>query len=109
MEWSLVAIAANVTKSHVDHIQVRDDCIVMYFAHTKNDQEGINMSKPWHIYANPLEPSICPVTALGLNLFTIPQLPTGQQQQFPGRFQYKSFMKLFHKLIILYRDELVQL
>jgi len=66
LEWSLMSRADSVTKTHLHHIQWRDDCLIIYFAHTKTDQEGLNMNEPWHIYANPLDPAVCPVLALGL-------------------------------------------
>ena len=34
---------------HVNHIEWRDDCLIMFFAHSKTDQQGVNHMEPWHI------------------------------------------------------------
>jgi len=109
LEWSLMSRADSVTKTHLHHIQWRDDCLIIYFAHTKTDQEGLNMNEPWHIYANPLDPAVCPVLALGKYLFSHPELLLGDQVLFPGRFQYDRFMKLFKTLITTHKDDLIRL
>ena len=74
LEWSLMARADNVIKTHLDHIQWRDDCMVVFFAHTKSDQEGINMGEPWHIYCNSIEPAVCPVLALAKYVLSHPEV-----------------------------------
>jgi hypothetical protein len=109
LEWSLMSRADNVTKTHLHHIQWRDDCLIVYFAHTKTDQEGLNMNEPWHIYANPLDPAVCPVLSLGKYLFSHPELLVGDQVLFPGRCQYDRFMKLFRVLIVTHKDDLKRL
>jgi len=109
LEWSLMARADNVTKSHLQHIQWRDDCIVMFFAHSKTDQEGVNMSEPWHIYANPIDPAVCPVLAWAKYVLSHPELMIGNQALFPGGSQYNRFTKLLKKVIDDNANDLIRL
>lgn len=109
LEWSLMARADNVTKTHIDHIQWRDDCMIVYFAHTKSDQEGVNQNEPWHVYANPVDPAVCPILAMAKYIFSHPELLQGDVKLFPGRSQYNRFMKLFQKLIYVNAIRLTEL
>ena len=56
LEWNLMARSCSCVISHVNHIQWRDDSLIMYFSHTKTDKGGVNMAQPWNIYSNPLCP-----------------------------------------------------
>lgn len=43
-----------------------EDCIGVRFMHSKTDQEGDKDDDFKHVFANPFEPHICPMTALGI-------------------------------------------
>ena len=43
LEWNLMTSSDSCVISHVNHIQWRDDSLIMYFSHTKTDQGGVNM------------------------------------------------------------------
>ena len=87
LEWNLMARSDSVTSCHLNHIEWRNDSLVIFFAHSKGDQEGVNRRQPWHIYANPGQPCICPVLALAKYVFSNPSLLTGNQKLFPGGHQ----------------------
>ena len=72
LEWNLMTRSDIVTSYHLNHIEWRNDSLVIFFAHSKGDQEGVNQREPWHIYANPGQPSICTVLALAKYLFSNP-------------------------------------
>ncbi|ETL32637.1 hypothetical protein L916_14808 [Phytophthora nicotianae] len=58
----------------------------------KNDQAGDRPRDPQHVYANPLEPTICPILALGVywSMFTFDQ---ANGRFFLGGSQYDRFCK----------------
>ncbi|ETK79216.1 hypothetical protein L915_14904 [Phytophthora nicotianae] len=58
----------------------------------KNDQAGDRPQDPRHVYANPLEPTICPILALGVywSMFTFDQ---ANGRFFLGGSQYDRFRK----------------
>ena len=78
----------------------------MFFAHTQTDQEGLNMSYPWHIYSNPICPPICPVLALAKYLFWFPELLVGNCKLFPGGGQYSRFSKGLSRLFKNHKDDI---
>ncbi len=46
LEWNLMARSDNVTSCHLNHIEWRNDSLVIFFAHSKGDQEGVNQLQP---------------------------------------------------------------
>jgi hypothetical protein len=42
------------------------DLFQIYFSHSKTDQTGDDSAHARHLYANPHNPLLCPVTALGI-------------------------------------------
>ena len=89
-----MARADNVCNTHMNHVEWRHDSLIIFFAHSKGDQEGLNRTQPWHIYSNPLEPSICAIAALAKYLFSNPTILLGQTNKlFPGNSQYYRFIK----------------
>ena len=67
--WNLIARSSNVADLLWNNISWKDDCITVLYEKGKTNQEGMN-KVPWHVYANPEDPLICPVLALGLKLCT---------------------------------------
>ena len=67
------------------HLEWIDDFIVIYFAHTKCDLEGLKRDEPWHIYANPLNPTICPVLAMARYLLSNEEILKEKSKLFQGR------------------------
>ncbi|EEY56253.1 uncharacterized protein PITG_22208 [Phytophthora infestans T30-4] len=70
---------------------------MIYFAHMKNDQGGDRPRDPRHIYANPLQPSICPIVALGI-YWAVSNFGDGDLL-FPGSNQYERFRKCWLRLL----------
>ena len=64
--------AENCVNVKINHIHFEDDSLVFQFAKSKGHQGGEEHVGPWHLYANPLEPEICPVLALARYLFAFP-------------------------------------
>ena len=67
--WNLVARCVSVASLMYSHITWKEDAMVIVFPTTKADQEGKNCS-PKHVFANPLNPEICPILSFAIFLFT---------------------------------------
>ena len=101
LEWNLMARADNVCSAMVSHIEWNGDALIFHFAKTKGHQGGECVHKPWHVYANPLEPDICPLLAFAKYVFTHPGVleSNGNNNLFPGNDQYRRFVNIFSKVI----------
>lgn len=109
LSWSLISRAEQATTSHIHHIDWHEDCLVIYFHHRKTDQNGINKSEPWHVYANPLDPDICPVLSMGVYLLSLDTILSKGGQLFQGPNPYKRYAEALQRLGEKYKDELAAL
>jgi hypothetical protein len=76
------------------------DLFAKHFAHSMTNPTGEESKYPRHIYANPLNPIVCPLVALGLYLtscFNTVQNNNGKL--FPGAFQESRFAGLFSRVV----------
>ena len=64
--WNTLMRSDNVVGIALTHLEWDNDCIVLTIPRSKGDQSGAEekLSKK-HIYANPLNPAICPALAIG--------------------------------------------
>ena len=108
LEWNLISRAESCARTHMNHIEWRDDCLILFLPITKTNQEGVDRSIPWHIFANPKAPEICCIHALAIYLFTNPQLLMGDARLFPGTRQYNRYIEIISKTIANNRQELEQ-
>ncbi|EGZ27852.1 hypothetical protein PHYSODRAFT_477273 [Phytophthora sojae] len=79
------------------HLVAKDDSVGVIFVKTKTNQEGSGPRDPLHLYANPLSPSTCWVTALAIYLACHPRLEPGAL--FPGSNQKLQFSKVLTNLL----------
>jgi hypothetical protein len=98
--------AENVVDCKIDHVWLENDSIIFQFAKSKGMQNGEDHVGPWHVYANPLRPEVCPFLAMARYLFTFPQVLSSNSSLFPGRSQYERFNDEFHSLLDKYSDDL---
>ena len=56
--------ALNTVTIHLHHLAWTDNCLSVFFVHMKNDQLEDRKRDPRHIYANPHNVLVCPITAL---------------------------------------------
>ena len=68
LSWNLMSRTNNVEDLRLSRVSWKDDALLVYFAQLKNDQSGLRLRDPTHLFANPLRPEICPVLALGILL-----------------------------------------
>lgn len=69
LQWNLIARTSSVSTMMMQHIGWESDSLLITLPKHKGDQEGAN-SYARHIYANPLDPIMCPVLALAVQIFT---------------------------------------
>lgn len=65
--WNLIGRSVTVGPLLWNNVGWVGDCMTMLYETSKTNQEGINVV-PRHVFANPIDPLICPVLALGLKL-----------------------------------------
>jgi len=98
LDWCLMKRAENVDGAKINHISFKDDALVFEFAKSKGDQTG-DPHGPWHVYANPLKPWMCPVLSLARYLFCYPERMLTDMPLFEGTNQYARYSTRFMQLI----------
>ena len=78
------------------HLEWQGDCMVITEQATKSDQGGERIFGK-HLYANPLNPTVCPMLAVGVSIFMRPG--TGSMQLFPGTNTKDRFGNLLHVML----------
>ena len=91
------------------HMGWQDGSMLICIAKARHGQEGESARTPWHVYANPSNPFICPVLALGLYLFSHPDLLTNQSFHFTGNHQYCHYSQVLKRAIGLDADNFKRL
>ena len=97
MCWNLMCRAANGFSICYDHMEWKSDSLRVYFAHMKNDQYGERPRDPRHIYANPINPEVCPILALGM--YWLCYGFSDDKHLFSGNNQYDRYRKLLQKCL----------
>ena len=85
MCWNLMSRATNVFEIRLKNLE------------WENDQGGERSKHPRAVYANPLNPWICPILSLGI-FFLVHHFNGENQKLFIGKAQYDRFVKLFHSM-----------
>ena len=98
--------AESVVACKIDHIWMANDSMIFQFAKSKGMPDGEDHVCPWHVYANPLQPNVCPFLAMAIYLFTYPELLSSNSSLFPGNYQYDRFSKSFAKLLLGFESDL---
>lgn len=70
LSWNLMARCNSVNSIMLQHIDWKNDSLTVTFAKHKGDQTGEGLGNEKHVYANPLNPTICPILALAVLVFT---------------------------------------
>lgn len=100
LSWNLICRTMNTEGIQLSHLSWQGDALGVQFALTKTDQEGEKPSDFKHIYANPLDPVVCPILSLALYLIcngNISVRYVGSKAQgslFPGGHQSSRFSRL---------------
>lgn len=102
--WNLMSRSESVGKLHLKYITWEGDALVIRIGKQKNDQEG-ERSFGRHVYANPFEPSICPVLALAIVIFS----KRGSNKLFNGERPQARFGDCLSKALGHLTDAEIQL
>ena len=110
MQWNLMARATSVASMMMEHVSWETDALIVSLPKHKGDQEGTKCY-PKHLYANAIDPIICPVLALAVLVFTRvlrydPDGTSGQEslpnyRLFDGTKSESRFSDLFKKTVAL--------
>lgn len=68
LSWNLMARSKTIANLLWNNIAWSEDCLTVLYEKGKTNQDGEN-KVPRHVFANPGNPAICPVLALGLRYF----------------------------------------
>lgn len=98
--------AENVVDCKIDHIWIEHDALIFQFAKSKGLPNGEDHVGPWHVYANPLQPNVCPFLAMAVYVFSFPEVLSSNSSLFPGRSQYDRFCKEFKLILDDFPEEL---
>lgn len=98
--------AENVVDCKIDHIWIEHDALIFQFAKSKGLPNGEDHVGPWHVYANPLQPNVCPFLALAIYMFSYPDVLSSNSSLFPGRSQYDRFCKEFRCVLDNFKDDI---
>lgn len=98
LAWNLGCRVNNVIGLNLAHMGWADDCLRINFALQKNDQEGDQGQQVRHVFANPLNPAVCPILALGVYLLLFTK---GEEdvKLFDGSSQYNHFLTALHDFL----------
>ena len=99
LTWNLMCRATNTCSVHLHHLVWCDDSLGVYFAHQKNDQCGEKKRDPRHVYANSIDPVVCPILALGAYLSTHTITGVRDSKLFPGTNQYFRFSRSLSEIL----------
>lgn len=92
--WNLVCRSKSAETIRLAHMKWQGDALAILFAKQKNDQEGDNTDYRC-VYANPVQPEVCPILALGIYWMCI---GIDNHDLFPGNkdsqaSRYSQFMR----------------
>lgn len=63
--WNLMSRSISVSSLKYQHITWQNDALIISIPKHKGDQEGAHVYGK-HVYANPTNPAVCPILALGI-------------------------------------------
>ena len=87
LQWNCMARSVNIGSLGFHNFRAGEDHIVCCYDDTKSDKTG-EMCTNKHIYANPLEPTVCPFLALAV-FFSLESLRLSEMEKF---FQFEGHL-----------------
>ena len=101
--WNLMQRSETVANIQLKDISWTNDCMTIVIPKSKTDQKG-EMIYPRHLYANPINPAVCPVLAVAVIIFSKSYLDSSYNDNlswklFRGSSQEDRMSKLMGKLM----------
>jgi hypothetical protein len=98
--WNLMARSCSVGGLMFQHLIWKEDSLVCTLPRHKGDQTGDKVVDR-HVYANPLNPAICPILSLGVLILCKPfRTEGGMQQVFEGERSESRFSDILNFILI---------
>jgi hypothetical protein len=99
--WNLMARSCSIGNIMLQHLRWADDCLIVRLPKHKGDQEGErSLLMDRHVYANPLELSICPILSLAVLVFCKGfREAGGKQQVFEGTRTENKFSDMLSVIL----------
>lgn len=99
LTWNLMARSNSTSLIKLKHVCWRDDALIITLPQHKGDKTGKH-TYGRHVYANPLQPEICPITALAVLIFSKQHhYAGGRQDLFEGGNQEKRYAQILSSVI----------
>jgi hypothetical protein len=97
--WNLMARSCSVGDLMLQHLRWHNDALVCTLPKHKGDQVGDKIVDR-HVFANPLNPVVCPILSLGVLLLCKPfRVVGGQQQVFEGNRSECRFSEILRGVL----------
>jgi len=97
--WNLIARSITTGDIYLQHISWNNDSMVITVPTTKSDKEG-SREKSFHVYANPLEPLLCPILALAVLILCQGHREESRKfQVFEGEHSEKRFSECLNSMV----------
>ncbi len=98
--WNIMCRNNNVGKLMLSHFDWSEDAMIITLCRTKCDQSGVNEGNSKYLYANPTNPSVCPLLALGVYMICKPRDPTNFRiKLFEGDLADKRFENILNRVV----------
>jgi len=98
--WNLMCRSNNTSKIAFNHLEWENDSLIIFFVHSKTDQDGDKPRHPRACFANPYDFTQCLITAIGVYLLLYTPDST-QNFLFPGSRQYDRFRAQLQRVLDL--------
>lgn len=108
MTWNLACRVNNTSHIKMNDIAWREfDCLTITFAHSKTDQTGEESKYPRHIFANPVDPIVCPVLSLAFYMTACFESVSATDSclLFPGGQQESRFSRILKNILNEHKAE----
>lgn len=100
LQWNLICRSNNVPNISLNHMHWDNDAMQIFLIRMKNDQVGNLSGKPINVYANPVNPWICPILSLGIFLAVHPTFGDSDRHHLlTGSSQDSRFEQLLKRFI----------
>ena len=99
LQWNLMVRSESVAAAMLEHFSWKEDALVVAIPKHKSDQQAAKTYAK-HVFANPLNPQVCPILALSLAIFSKPRLPFNESWPlFEGKDCDGRFATLFNDAV----------
>ena len=109
--WNMVCRSEVLDGLHFAHFSWVNDSLRINVVRSKKDQGGTGIGKDKNLKANPVNPALCPVLAVGLYVFSkyIHREFPEDSKFFNGKDQRQRYANIFKKVLEIFPDAELEL